>query len=1041
MLKHPQITEDRIARALPLIKERIYTNAIPLNVEACVELGEPAFPARIPETGYQPFAVGQSWGPAWSTTWFRFSGTVPVEWKGRTVAARVQLTQGGGEGFTAEGLVWQEGIPTRAINVNRAEVPVAGQAQGGEEVAFIVEGAANPGAHTRPAVDGDADADKPRHVMEKAELACYDAEAYDLHEDLAVLHGAMMELPEGTPRRGQLLRAGNDAMNLMDPMDASTYGRAREALREVLGKKNGDTTHEITAVGHAHIDTAWLWPLRETIRKCARTFSTQLAYMKEDPEYVFCCSQAQQYVWMKEYYPHIYEEIREAVKRGQWEPVGSMWIEVDCNIPSGESIVRQILHGKNFFLDEFGVETKDCWLPDVFGYSASMPQVLQKAGVDSFMTQKISWNQFNRFPHHTFLWQGIDGTQVFTHFPPADTYNGRFTPKELAFSVKNFKDHDRANCSLYVYGFGDGGGGPTREMLAVAARVKDFEGLPKVQLGKVSDFFAKAKADAMDLPAWVGELYFELHRGTYTTQARNKKGNRKCEFLLREAEFFDVVAGRSGYAVKKGVVEDHRAPYDVIARHTKKAAGYLDRAWKLLLLNQFHDIIPGSSIGRVYQDSVSDYAAIFQLAHAVLDPARQAVLERIDTGNAKRPVIAFNPIGFARKEVVSLPDGSPIYVEAPANGYAVVDAAEQLPVRSFAHPVEIIDRTRLLAIDNGMLRLIIDRQTGNVRSIRDHRREREVLASGTEGNVFQLHQDLPLNWDAWDVDAFYMERHEVIGGLTALEVVEQSDLRATVRVERKFGASSIIQHIRMCAGSARIDFDTEVEWQEEHKFLKVAFPVNVHSPRATYEIQYGHTERPTHFNTSWDVARFEVCAQKWADLSEGDYGVALLNDCKHGYDIHGNVMRLSLLRSPTAPDQFADRGRHEFVYALLPHVGDFREGEVIEHGYALNMPMHVVETEPRKGALAVQHSLFEVDRPGVTIEAVKYAENDNSVIVRLYEAHGSRGTVTLSTSLPVKHAFYADLMERTGAPLECERGRIGFAVKPLEIVTLKLILG
>ena len=1040
MLKHPRVTEARIARAIALIKERIHTGAVPLLVEVFQEPGEPAFPRRIPNAGYQPFHVGESWGPAWSTVWFRFSGTALPEWSGKPVDSLVRLGCRGGEGFTAEGQIWMEGMPVGAINVNRAVAPRHLAGSGG--VSFIVEAAANPSPRTwLPYGDPDPAAAGPLFVLEQAEMALFNAEAYELHQDLALAYGGMMELPEETPRRGQLLRACNDAVNLLDPADASTYGPARAALREALAKKNGGTAHEISAVGHAHIDTAWLWPLREAIRKCARTFSTQLSYMREHPEFVFCCSQAQQYAWMKEYYPSIFEGIREAVKRGQWEPVGSMWVEVDCNIPSGESIVRQILHGKNFFLEEFGIETRDCWLPDVFGYSASMPQVLRQAGIESFLTQKISWNQFNEFPHHTFLWEGIDGTQVFSHFPPADSYNGTFAPKELAYSVRNFKEHDRASRSLYLYGHGDGGGGPTPEMLAAAARLEDFEGLPKVRLEKVSDFLAKAKADARDLPVWVGELYLELHRGTYTTQARNKKGNRKSEVLLREAELFDVLAGRAAYEVRAGVVEDHRAPYDGIARHATTAAGYLDRAWKLLLLNQFHDIIPGSSIGWVYRDCVADYSAIFQLAHAVIEPARHAVIERIDTSGAASPVIAFNTAGFARNEVISLPDGTPMHIEVPASGYAVADAAAHRPVASFAHPVEVIERKRVLAIDNGMVRVIIDRATGNIRSIRDHRHGREVLASGEEGNVFQLHRDLPINYDAWDVDPFYMETREEVGGLRALEIAERSELRAVVRVERGFGASSITQHITLRAGSARIDFDTEVEWREEHKFLKVAFPVNVRSARATYEIQYGHTERPTHYNTSWDMARFEVCAQRWADLSEGDYGVALLNDCKHGYDIHGNVMRLSLLRAPTAPDRQADRGHHEFIYALLPHGGDFRKGGVIEQACALNTPLHLVASEPRKGALPERQSFFEVDRAGVFIEAVKHAEREESVIVRLYEAYGSRGPVTLTTALPVKQAFRADLMERAVEPVGCEGGRIAFAVKPFEIVTFKLILG
>ena len=1041
MLKHPRLTESRIDRVLTLIKEHIYTDRVPLAVEVFQAEGEPSFPARIPEGGFRAFHVGENWGPAWSTMWFRFSGAVPAEWRGRSVSALVKLGAIGGEGFTAEGLVWQDGRPTRAINVNRADVPVAASAVGGEAVSFLVEGAANPAVNCWvPYGESEPAAAGPLFALQQAELACFDSIAFDLYHDLSLAYGALLTLPEATPRRGQLLRACNDAANLLDPADLSTYGTAREALHDVLAKRNGSSPHHLSAVGHAHIDTAWLWPLRESIRKCARTFSTQLAYMKDHPEFVFACSQAQQYAWMKEYYPDIFEGIRQAVKRGQWEPVGSMWVEVDCNIPSGESIVRQILHGKNFFLDEFGFETRDCWLPDVFGYSASMPQVLLKAGIDSFITQKISWNQFNKFPHHTFFWEGIDGTQVFSHFPPANTYNANFAPEQLAFNVSNFKEHDRATRSLYLYGYGDGGGGPTREMLATASRLRDFEGMPRVHLEKVSDFLAKAKSDAKDLPVWVGELYLELHRGTYTTQARNKKGNRKCEILLREAELFDVLAGRAGYNVAPGVAEEGRAPYDVIGRNAASPVGYLDRAWKLLLLNQFHDIIPGSSIARVYKESDLDYATISELAHAVSEPARQAVVKRIDTSRAKRPVIVFNTSGFARSEVVSLPDGSPLFVEAPASGYVVTDAAETLPVSSFAHPVKLLERKRVLAIDNGMIRVIIERSTGNIRSIRDHRHDREVLATGQPGNVFQLHRDIPVNYDAWDVDLFALETCEEVGGLTALEIVEQTELRGVVRVDRKFGASSISQRITLCASSARIDFATEIDWHEDHKFLKVAFPVNVLSPRATYEIQYGHTERPTHYNTSWDMARFEVCAQKWADLGEGDYGVGLLNDCKYGYDIHGNVMRLSLMRAPTAPDRTADRGHHTFTYALLPHGGDFRKGGVIEQACALNMPLHVIEAESHQGDLPNRQSYFEVDRAGVIIEAVKHAEHEESVIVRLYEANGSRGAVALTTTLPVKHAFHADLMERTGLPIDCTAGIINFAIKPFEIVTFKLIL-
>src|SRR5581483_5244795 len=576
MHKHPRITETRIARTLDRIHGQIFRQTAPLRLEAFEVGGEPIPAEQAFGQTFQPFTVGQSWGAAWGTTWFRVSGNIPAEGNGREVMALIDL--GGlpnlSEGFTCEGLVWQEGVPTRAINVNRADVPLAKSARGGEEFLFYVEAAANPKAPERGFSNLPQRGDTtPLFQLRHAEIACLDREAWELFHDFKVALETMLAQPAETARRGQLLSALNEACNVFDENDRASFSRTRETLRDVLAKRNGDTAHQLSAIGHAHIDTAWLWPLRETIRKCARTFSTQLRYMEEYPGYVFGCSQPQQYAWMKAHYPAIYDGIKAAVKRGQWEPIGSMWVEADCNISSGESLIRQILHGKNFFRDEFGVETTDVWLPDVFGYAASMPQILRKAGVKYFITQKISWSQFNKFPHHTFLWEGIDGTRVFTHFPPAETYNGTFEPGQLVFNAQNFKEHDRATRSLYVYGFGDGGGGPTKQMLEIAKRVADLEGLPRVTLEKVSDFLPKAEADARDLPVWVGELYLELHRGTYTTQAHNKKGNRKSEFLLRDAEFFDAVAGDFDF---KPITAEH-AVYDVIGKEVQTSAAYLDR--------------------------------------------------------------------------------------------------------------------------------------------------------------------------------------------------------------------------------------------------------------------------------------------------------------------------------------------------------------------------------------------------------------------------------------------------------------------------------
>ena len=1041
MLKHPALTETRILKTLPRIQQLIYSPKAPVEVAVWNVQGEPVPAAKALKARYSPFAVGQMWGPLWETTWFRFRGQIPAAWKGREVVALVRLTHIGREGFTAEGLIYQNGIPVRAINANRRDVAIAKRAAGGEKFEFFIEGAANGGTNEAGETLGMILPDylgEPIFRLEQAELACFNREAFDYYYDYKVALEAMEGFPADSQRRAELRYALNESVNLFDAENPASLKAARAALRDVLSRKNGDTVHTLSAVGHAHIDTAWLWPLRETIRKCARTFSTALEYMDRYPEYVFVCSQAQQYAWMKAYYPEIWARIKKAVKRGQWEPVGSMWIETDCNLASGESLVRQILHGKRFFEQELGYTTRDVWIPDVFGYAASLPQLMQKAGIDYFLTQKISWSQFNKFPHQTFLWEGIDGTRIFTHFPPADDYNADTGPKDLLKNVRNFKEHDRATRSLLVYGWGDGGGGPSIEMLEKARRVKDFDGLPKLVQEKAITFFDKAAPDAKDLPVWVGELYLELHRGTYTTQAKNKRGNRKSEFLLRDAEFFDAASMALVPKRAQSAVDPKRAVYDVTGLDAKDATSHraaLDRAWKLVLLNQFHDIIPGSSIHWVYQDSERDYATVLQLGESVRDSALASLEKIIDTSAAQTPVVVSNTLSFPRDEIVELPGGALTRVEVPACGYIVIDEKAVPPAPVV--PVTATVSQQGVVLENGLLRLRINNQ-GHLASVYDLRANREVLSG--PANVFHLHEDIPNLWDAWDVDVFYKEKGRTLDALESLEVIEHGPLRAVVRSVRAFGKSRIAQRIVLSSGSARIDFPTEVEWQECQKLLKVAFPVDIRAMNATYEIQYGHLERPTHSNTSWDMARFEVCAQKWADLAEPGYGVALLNDCKYGHDIQGNVMRLSLLRAPLAPDPVADRGSHRFTYSLFPHAGDFRSAGVIEQAYALNVPLVLREDKPHSGSLPSRHSFFEVSRSGVLIEAIKIAEDGDAIIVRLYEAHGGRGQVTLATTLPVKFAALADLLENDLKSLPLRNGAVTLDLHPFEVVTVRYTL-
>jgi alpha-mannosidase len=1036
MFKHPLLTESRIRQSVGRIEELVYSPRAPLEIAMWAVHGEPVPVERALKAKYKSFSVGEMWGSLWDTAWFRFEGEVPREWKGREVVALVQLTSVGGEGFSAEGAIYQNGRLVRAISLNRREVEITARAKGGEPFTFFVEAAANGGMSLQglnlPDYNGT-----PLFRLEQAELACRNPEAFNFYYDFKFATEAMDALPENSQRRAELRYVLNEAVNEFDPTESSSIKRAATTLREVMRRRNGDTVHTLSAVGHAHIDTAWLWPLRETIRKCARTFSTALNYMQKYPGYVFVCSQAQHYAWMKAYYPEIWDGIKKALRRGQWEPVGSMWVETDCNLASGESLVRQILHGKQYFEKELGYETKDAWIPDVFGYAASLPQILRKSGVNYFLTQKLSWGQFNKFPHHTFLWEGIDGTRIFTHFPPADTYNADTGPGELIKNVQNFKELDRATRSLLVYGWGDGGGGPSIEMLEKARRAQDFDGLPKLEQEKAIRFFEKAEADAKDLPIWVGELYLELHRGTYTTQAKNKRGNRKSEFLLHDAEFFDAITWALAPKRKEAAANPARAIYDVTGlgepnSGTHRAA--LDRAWKLVLLNQFHDIIPGSSIHWVYQDSQRDYETIRELGESVRDSALSSLEALVDSSGYKEPALIANTLGIRRREIIELPKGALASVDVPPFGYLIVESSDEF-LRKTDGPVKATASRQSITLENGLVRIKMNNK-GHITSIFDLRAEREVLSG--PGNMFHLHHDVPNNWDAWDVDIFYRERSTTIEGLQTFELVETTPLRAAARVVRTFGKSRIEQRIVVNAGSARIDFPTVVDWDERQKLLKVAFPVNIYAQKATYEIQFGHLERATHANTSWDMGKFEVCAQKWASLSETGYGVALLNDCKYGHDIQGNIMRLSLLRAPTSPDPLADRGRHQFVYALLPHTGDLRT--VIDQAYALNVPLLVRDLKSSSGSLPASHSFFYTNRPSAVVETIKIAEDGGAIILRLYESEGARGPLTLTTTLPVRKAWLASILEKDEKSLALENGSVQLDLRPFEILTLRYTL-
>jgi len=978
------VAETDLGSKLGTLLTAVEREHAPLELTAHSVRGEPVTFAEAARADYRPFRVGDRWGPPWSTTWFHVRGRVPAEWAGQMAVAVFDIGFQGNTGFTCEALAWRDGKPWRGVDPNHRCLPISST-----EIDFYLEASAIPtavvaGPAEAPSMIALRESGDPAFVFRQAELRIQDPSARKVALDFKVLYELAMALPVGE-RRAEIFEA------------LERFARSEDAVElERALSRQSRSTHLITAVGHAHIDTAWLWPLRETRRKSARTFSTALALMDEYPDYRFACSQPAQYAWMKESYPGIYEGIKQKVTGGQWEPVGSMWVEADCNLPSGEALVRQFLYGKRFFMQEFGVDTRELWLPDVFGYPASLPQLIAESGGEYFLTQKLSWNDTNKPAHHTFMWEGIDGTAIFTHFPPADTYNGDFTAGQIVHSAADFKDQDRSSRSLYLYGWGDGGGGPEPDMIESAHRLRSLDGAPQVELGRAADFFARAKQQAHNLTTWVGELYFELHRGTYTSQARTKRLNRRAEQALREAEIWSVAVG-TGY------------PADVF-----------DSTWKRLLINQFHDILPGSSIDWVYEDAEGELEAVIEVAGGVTTAAQSRLAGDGDN------LTVFNVNSHARREVVEA-DGRLVLVDAPPCGWASI--AESTPAQ--VQPVSVSGRV----MENGLLRITWD-DAGLLGSIWDKQAEREVLTAGALGNALLLHDDNPKNWDAWDVDADYRDNFVRVTDLRSASVEVDGPLRAAVRFTREFGSSRLEQRMVLDAGSRVLRFETEVDWQEEHKFLKVAFPVAVRSARATYEIQFGHVERSTHANTSWDQARFEVCAHRWADLGEPGYGVALLNDCKYGYDILGSVMRLSLLRAPTHPDPAADRGKHRFTYALMPHPGDFRDAGVIAAAEDLNNPLRVV----RGGlSMGVRRSLVEVDAPQVVVEAIKQAEDSDAVIIRLYEAWGGRCRARVNTSLPASRAFLCDLLERDRDELAVRDGQLDLELEPFKILTLKLV--
>lgn len=1017
----------------------------------CNELKELAFVKKEPVKGvvykkglyFYPYEAEQSaepWEEFDSKTmhwygpdehyWFRAEYTVPKSMDGKTLYLKV-ATQVDHWDYAKnpQFLLFVNGQMTQGMDLNHQTVMLERCAKEGETYTIDLQG-----------YTGVMFAELT-FTMETVEV---DETINEIYYDIVVPLQGFSRMQEDDKVRKDLRTILNNTVNLLDlrtPYSEEFYQSIEEAhnyiQKALYEDMSGYEDVIASCIGHTHIDVAWLWTVAQTREKVARSFSTVLKYMDEYPEYKFMSSQPALYQFLKERYPETYEKIKERVKEGRWEPEGGMWVEADCNLTSGESLVRQFLYGKKFFKDEFGIDSRILWLPDVFGYSGALPQIMKKSGIKYFMTTKLAWNQINKVPYDTMMWRGIDGSEIFTHLittlgvgqSEADfftTYNGMLHPDAILGGWHRYQNKDINNDILIAFGYGDGGGGPTREMLETSKRMeKGIRGIPKVRQEFAGNYFEELEERVegnKSLPVWEGELYFEYHRGTYTSMGRNKRSNRKCEQLLMDAELLEVLTGTS-------------------------EKEEMDKIWRTVLLNQFHDILPGSSIAEVYEVTKKEYAEIeSRLAEMIAEKLNLLM----DGGQDK--ISVFNTLGFDRNDVVSLGDcHAAALTDESGKIYPVQETAQgavayitDIPAKG-GKTLQLLDTvkeeaSRIQITENGIetpfYRISID-ENGLFTSIYDKECDREVLKAGEKGNLLRMYEDKPMHYDCWDIDMYYSEKYWDAEKADKIQWTEEGPVRATLEIQRTISNSVIKQEIHFYADSRRIDFSTWVEWKEHQHLLKVHFPVNIHSDEATFEVQFGNLKRKIHGNTSWDEARFESCGQKWMDISEGHYGVSLLNDCKYGYSAKDSNIALTLIKSGIEPNKTADQEEHVFTYALYPHKEMWSAAGTVQEAYKLNQPAYATKGELKNTG----KSFISTDKDNIIIETVKPAENGDGIIVRLYDCENSltKATLTFAEGM-LESVEECNLMEEKEADIEACGNSFTVSVKPYEIKTYRVRL-
>ncbi len=959
---------------------------------------------------FHPMPVGTEWGDKWQYGWFKTDITLPVKAAGKRIVMYMNPAAKPPE--DGECLVWSNGSIIGSYGSVRREITLTRNGIPGEKFSLLVEAYAGHGpmvmdlGPVRYGHESVPEVSKPQVCVGESNYGIWHEQAYQLALDFTTLFELRNRLDPASLRVSEIDQGLKDITLLIDlelpePEMLETINAARERLRPLLECINGSTSPTLYAFGHADIDVAWLWPMAETERKIARTLINQLALMEEYPEYRFLQSQPYLYTIVKKRYPDLYERFKLAVFAGKIIADGAMWVEADTNLTSGESLIRQIMYAKQFFKEEFCIDTEVVWLPDVFGYSGALPQILISCGCSSFATQKITWTYHggDPFPYNTFLWEGIDGTTIPAHI--FSDYNSQTRPGSLLDRWEFRLQKDGIHSMLLAFGWGDGGGGPTRDHLEFLSRSKDLEGLPRVKISSPAQFFSDLRLQGLPRERYVGELYFQAHRGTYTSQAKTKQGNRRSEFSLREAEFWGSLArNMNGFDFSQSTLKS---------------------SWLRLLLHQFHDILPGSSIQRVYEEAAS---AFIQIIAEAVENAKAAAMTFTKKTEG---ITVFNSLSWERTALIELPHG-PELVTIPACGWTTIDNIQPVKKTSKRTTSEVaatctrLENECLLASFNerGELISLVDKDSGI-----------ELMAG--VGNRFCLYKDIPSRFDAWDIDSMTENLLIPTEEPVHLEVDQPSPLVARINITRKIHNSTVTQRISLQKGRRRIDFETNMDWQESHKLLKVAFPVNIHADEAIHEIQFGHIRRPTHRSRPFDADRFEVSNHKWTALAEENRGVAILNDCKYGINVLGNTMNLTLLKSSLAPDPTADRGYQSFTYALYYWNGSFGDCNVVHEAYELNSPVMIL---PGSAGSA---SIFSLDSPNIILETVKPAEDGTQdIILRFYELKRTFTKCILTTTLNIDKVIQTDMLERFQSELTMKKRKIALEFRPFEVKTLRI---